>query len=194
MRGWFWAMALAAGVVGALGCSEDPPTGAGTQGTGSGGGGASSSGTDASASSGAGAGSSGRCVKGCAAAAECCAGDPQCPSSAYPHNPTCESGHCRPGQCSATSDCTALGPNLDCLLNNDFKACGIVCATDTDCPQNTTCTGTDANGKKFCKGMSTSKECSTDADCTGRGRCADGSCVCDADDDCTATGVDKCLK
>lgn len=176
------------------GCGSDNEGGSGgaaATGSGSGTGTGSGSGTG----SGGGGSGTGRCLPGCTTAADCCAqGQAGCPDGPYPNNPTCEGGYCRAAQCSTTADCTALGPTLDCLTNSGIKSCGITCAQDADCPMGTTCSGSDANGKQFCKGTGTGKECMVDMDCTGRGKCVNNSCVCDSNADCTNTKYNTCIK
>jgi hypothetical protein len=135
----------------------------------------------------------GYCTKPCAAAADCCPpGDPNCPGPTYPNNVACTNGACYAPECSATSDCTALNPKLDCFSLSGFDDCAFACASDADCTAPLTCSGVDDNNKKFC--LSAGGGCTDDASCNGLGKCVNKVCVCDVDNDCTKPGFTKCAK
>jgi hypothetical protein len=116
-----------------------------------------------------------------------------CPNGTYPNNPICGSGYCLPPQCATTADCSPLGTNFDCLSTLGIHNCGIVCTQNADCLVGTECTGVDANGKKFCRRTGPSNECSTDADCAGRGKCINTNCRCTSNADCTHPTYDTCI-
>ena len=187
MKTLVWAMVSVLAAMG--GCSGDEPSTGNTSASAT-----SSSGSSDSTSSSAGGGTLGRCLPGCMAAADCCiAGQMDCPNGPYPNNPTCEKGYCLSPQCATTADCTPLGANFDCLSTLGINNCGVTCTQNADCPQNTACSGVDANGKKFCRAMGAGEECLADADCNGRGTCVNNHCRCASALDCTHPTYDKCI-
>lgn len=195
MRAWGYVMVLAAGMLGLAGCPEDPgPSGAGAgSSTGasasSGAGGASaSSGTGGESSSSGTGGSSayGYCAKSCQAVADCCGGAAGCPGP-YPYNVACSNGACIPGSCSSDSDCSN---GTACYrFENNLKFCVLPCTPPGSCTMPTTCSGTDLDGKNYCKGPG----CQANTDCKGGGTCVNGSCVCTSNDDCTAITGGVCV-
>ncbi len=166
----FGLVVLAAGVVACGGGDTTTSSATGTGGasttssaTGTGGaGGASSttttgststSSTATSTSTGTGGPAYGYCTKACGTVTDCCpASAPAntCPSNMYPNNYHCDVGACRPPQCGSTTDCSALDPKQDCFAISGFKSCANFCAVDGDCPAQTTCSGVDDTGKKYC--------------------------------------------
>jgi hypothetical protein len=132
MRTWCFG-ALVFACLGAFACGSDKmpgdPTGqGGSTSSSSGAAGAGGAGGMASTSSAGGGGAApvGRCVKGCAAPADCCPmGAPNCPSGTYPTNYTCDQGICGPPQCAVKDECTAGGalPDYDCSKVGGFATC-----------------------------------------------------------------------
>ena len=78
---------------------------------------------------------------GCVVAADCCPGRvpvetgdaPDCPSSSYPNNWTCNSGSCEHGGCSSDSDCILDGFTCESVTGSSVDACVVLCDDDDDC-------------------------------------------------------------
>ncbi|WP_437338890.1 hypothetical protein [Sorangium sp. So ce394] len=175
-------------------------------GTGTGGGGAGGAGTGgAGGMGGAGTGGAGGtggatiygyCAKGCATPADCCApGQGNCPSDSYPTNYTCDEGICGAPQCASQDDCTNGGtnPNKQCVPSGGVRQCVTPCSVDTDCSGRAKCVGVDDVGKTFCRIESEPFVCTSTEECGGSGKCVEGACVCEGNDDCTAPSANACV-
>jgi hypothetical protein len=158
---------------------------------------ASGTGGEATASSSSASSSSGGpvygyCTKPCGTVADCCpAGSMGCPSNMYPNNYSCDKSACKAPQCASTADCAAVDPTQECLVLPGFNACSATCKNDGECMAPATCSGVDANGKKYCFSNG-GGGCADDAACGGLGKCVNKVCVCASTADCTKPGFTAC--
>ncbi len=145
--------------------------------------------------------SSGYCGLSCQSAADCCYGNPYCPSDVFPNNPKCEAGICIGAACVSDAECVEyFNASWFCFTfvmhGGEEKACSLPCASDADCQTrapNTTCSGVDTVGNRFCSAQG--EGCQSSADCNGAGTCDtdSGACVCEQDGDCTSQYADTCI-
>ncbi|WP_437948026.1 hypothetical protein WME98_46135 [Sorangium sp. So ce296] len=171
--------------------------GGGTGGAGTGGaGGMGGAGTGGAGGTG-GATTYGYCAKGCTMPADCCPpGQGNCPSDSYPTNYTCdEKGICGAPQCVSHDDCTNGGanPNKRCAASGGVRQCVTPCSVDTDCSGRAKCVGVDDVGNTFCRIESEPFVCTSTEECGGSGKCVEGACACESNDDCTASSANACV-
>jgi hypothetical protein len=128
------------------------------------------------------------CAKGCDADADCCPpGASNCPGD-FPNNYSCREGICIPAHCESDANCL-IGT---CHEVGGIGTCFNPCSTDEDCsaiPEGG-CDGVADDGVKYC--TVPTAPCVDDGDCFGTGRCREGVCTCDTDEDCTGT-TDTCV-